>query len=48
MLADRVYSVYAAVLLSLPTPWILVGSVVTLGASMLTAAKYTRQNDCAS
>ena len=40
--------VYAAVLLTIPTPWIVVGSVVTLGASILTAVKFTRQKDSAS
>ncbi len=40
--------VYAAFLLGVPTPWIVVGSVVTLGASILTAVKFTRQRDSAS
>ena len=40
--------VYAAVLLSLPTAWIVVGVAVVLGLSILTAVRSTRQKDSAS
>ena len=37
--------VYGAVLLHVPTPWIVVGSVVLLGIAILTGVKATRQKD---
>ena len=37
--------VYGAVLLHVPTPWIVVGSVVLLGLAILTGVKSTRQKD---
>lgn len=36
---------YGAVLLHVPTPWIVVGSVVLLGIAILTGVKATRQKD---
>jgi membrane-bound acyltransferase YfiQ involved in biofilm formation len=39
--------VYAAVLLAVPTQWIVAGVVVMLGLSILTAVKLTRQKDLA-
>ena len=37
--------IYAAVLLHVPTPWIVVASVVLLGFAVLTGVKATRQKD---
>jgi ABC-type Mn2+/Zn2+ transport system permease subunit len=37
--------IYGAVLLHVPTPWIVVGSVVLLGIAILTGVKATRQKD---
>ncbi len=37
--------VYAAILLSVPNHWIAVGVVITLGLSILSAVKLTRQKD---
>jgi hypothetical protein len=37
--------IYGAVLLHVPTPWIVVGSVVLLGFAILTGVKATRQKD---
>lgn len=36
---------YGAILLHVPTPWIVVGSVVLLGIAILTGVKATRQKD---
>jgi ABC-type Mn2+/Zn2+ transport system permease subunit len=36
---------YGAVLLHVPTPWIVVCSVVLLGIAMMTGVKVTRQKD---
>jgi hypothetical protein len=36
---------YGAVLMHLPTPWIVVGSVVLLGIAVLTGVKAARQKD---
>lgn len=40
--------VYAAVLLNIPTQWIVVGTVIMLGASLLAAVRVTRQKDLPS
>lgn len=40
--------IYAAVLLGIPTPWIVVGGVVMLGGSILAGVKFTRQKDISS
>ena len=40
--------IYGAVLLHVPTPWIVVGSVVLLGLAILTGVKSTRQKDPSS
>jgi uncharacterized membrane protein HdeD (DUF308 family) len=37
--------IYAAALLSAPTHWIVVGTLVMLGVGILTAVKATRQRD---
>jgi uncharacterized membrane protein len=37
--------IYGAVLLHVPTQWIVVGSVVLLGIAILTGVKATRQKD---
>jgi hypothetical protein len=37
--------IYGAILVHLPTPWIVVGSVVLLGIAILTGVKATRQKD---
>lgn len=37
--------VYAAVLLSIPNQWIVVGTIIMLGASLLAAVRVTRQKD---
>lgn len=37
--------IYGAILLHVPTPWIIVGSVVLLGLAILTGVKSTRQKD---
>lgn len=37
--------IYAAKLMHLTTPWIVVGSMVLLGFGLLTAVKNTRQKD---
>jgi hypothetical protein len=37
--------IYGAVLLHVPTSWIVVGSVVLLGIGILTGVKATRQKD---
>jgi hypothetical protein len=39
--------IYGAVILHLPLHWIVVGSVVLLGAGILTGVKATRQKDVA-
>ena len=40
--------IYAAALLSAPTHWIVVGTLVMLGVGILTAVKATRQRDPSS
>lgn len=40
--------VYGAVLMQIPTQWIIVGSVVLLGLAILTGVKATRQKDSSS
>jgi cadmium resistance protein CadD (predicted permease) len=40
--------VYAAYLVRLPTHWIVVGTVIMIGAGILSALKATRQKDSAS
>ncbi|MBL0174629.1 MAG: hypothetical protein IPP94_05070 [Ignavibacteria bacterium] len=40
--------IYAAVLLHVPTQWIVVGSIVLLGLAILTGVKATRQKDQSS
>jgi hypothetical protein len=37
--------VYAATILNLPTPWIVVAALVALGIGVVTAVKSTRQRD---
>jgi hypothetical protein len=37
--------IYGAVLMHVPTQWIVVGSVVLLGLAILTGVKATRQKD---
>ena len=37
--------IYGAVLMHLPTQWIVVGSVVLVGMAILTGVKATRQKD---
>ena len=37
--------IYGAVLLHVPTQWIVVGSVVLVGIAILTGVKATRQKD---
>jgi hypothetical protein len=37
--------IYGAILLHVPTQWIVVGSVVLLGIAILTGVKATRQKD---
>jgi hypothetical protein len=37
--------IYGAILLHVPAPWIVVGSVVLLGIAILTGVKATRQKD---
>jgi hypothetical protein len=37
--------IYAAVLMHMPTQWIVVGSVVLIGLAILTGVKATRQKD---
>jgi hypothetical protein len=37
--------IYGAVLLHVPTQWIVVGSVILLGLAILTGVKATRQKD---
>jgi len=37
--------IYGAILLHVPTQWIVVGSVVLLGIAILTGVKTTRQKD---
>jgi hypothetical protein len=37
--------IYGAVLIHVPTPWVVVGSVVLLGLVILTGVKATRQKD---
>jgi membrane protein implicated in regulation of membrane protease activity len=37
--------IYGAVLLHMPTQWIVVGSVILLGIAILTGVKATRQKD---
>jgi hypothetical protein len=39
--------IYGAVILHTPLHWIVVGSVVLLGAGILTGVKATRQKDAA-
>ena len=39
--------VYAATILHIPFPWIIVGALVSLGLGVLTAVKATRQRDSA-
>jgi hypothetical protein len=39
--------IYGAVIVHLPLHWIVVGSVVLLGAGILTGVKATRQKDAA-
>ncbi len=40
--------VYGAILLGVPTPWMVVGVAVMIGMSILTAVKLTRQKDSSS
>jgi uncharacterized membrane protein len=40
--------IYGAVLLHVPTPWIVVGSVVLVGIAIVTGVKATRQKDPSS
>ena len=40
--------VYAAHLLHLPTHWIVVGTVIMIGAGIVSGVKATRQKDSAS
>jgi hypothetical protein len=40
--------VYAASLLNAPTHWIVVGTLLMLGAGIVTAVKATRQRDAAN
>lgn len=40
--------IYGAVLMHVPTPWIIVGSVVLLGLAILTGVKATRQKDASN
>jgi hypothetical protein len=37
--------IYAAVLMHMPTQWIVAGSVVLIGMAILTGVKATRQKD---
>jgi uncharacterized membrane protein len=37
--------IYGAILLHLPTQWIVVGSIVLFGIAILTGVKATRQKD---
>ena len=37
--------VYAAHLIHMPAPWIVVGAIVLLGVGILTGVKATRQKD---
>ena len=37
--------IYGAVLMHVPTEWIVVGSVILLGMAILTGVKATRQKD---
>jgi len=37
--------VYGAVILNVPSQWIVVGAIVTLGLAVLTGVKVTRQKD---
>ncbi len=37
--------VYGAVLMHVPAPWIVVGSVILLGIAITTGVKATRQKD---
>lgn len=37
--------VYGAILLKIPSQWIVVGSLVLLGLAVLTGVKVTRQKD---
>jgi hypothetical protein len=37
--------IYSAILLHVPTQWIVVGSIVLLGIAILTGVKATRQKD---
>lgn len=37
--------IYGAVLLNIPSQWIIVGSLVVLGLAVLTGVKVTRQKD---
>jgi hypothetical protein len=37
--------VYGAVIMHLPTRWIVVGAIVSLGLAILTGVKATRQKD---
>ena len=40
--------IYGAVLMHVPTQWIVVGSVVLVGMAILTGVKSTRQKDSSS
>jgi hypothetical protein len=40
--------IYGAVLLHLPTHWIVVGAIVLLGIGILSGVKATRQRDSAA
>jgi hypothetical protein len=40
--------IYGAVLMHIPTQWIVVGSVVLVGMAILTGVKATRQKDPSS
>jgi len=40
--------IYGAVLLHLPTHWIVVGAIILLGVGILSGVKATRQRDSAA
>jgi hypothetical protein len=40
--------IYGAILMHIPTPWIVVGGLVLVGIGILTGVKATRQKDSAT
>jgi len=40
--------IYGAVLMHIPTQWIVVGSIVLLGMAIVTGVKATRQKDASN